>query len=146
MRTQRQIVDYALRRRSLLREVYSGRVGTYEVCDASPYLRNAARFHGDPTDERCPVCRREHLTNVHYIYGDELKTSSGQARRAAELSLLAMTFREFRVYVVEVCRACGWNHLIEQFTLGRDGLAESIPAPAEAATAVGGGGRGGSVK
>jgi hypothetical protein len=146
VRTQRQIVDYALRRRSLLREVYSGRVGTYEVCDASPYLRNAARFHGDPTDERCPVCRRDYLTNVHYIYGDELKTSSGQARRGAELPVLAMTFREFRVYVVEVCRGCGWNHLIEQFTLGRDGLAESAPAPAEAATAVGGGGRGGSVK
>jgi hypothetical protein len=146
VRTQRQIVDYALRRRSLLREVYSGRVGTYEVCDASPYLRNAARFHGDPTDERCPVCRRDYLTNVHYIYGDELKSSSGQARRVAELPVLAMTFREFRVYVVEVCRGCGWNHLIEQFTLGRDGLAESAPAPAEAATAVGGGGRGGSVK
>jgi hypothetical protein len=146
VRTQRQIVDYALRRRSLLREVYSGRVGTYEVCDASPYLRNAARFHGDPTDERCPVCRREHLTNVNYIYGDELKASSGQARHAAELPILAMTFREFRVYVVEVCRACGWNHLIEQFMLGRDGLAESAPAPVEAATAVGGGGRGGSVK
>ena len=146
MRTQRQIVDYALRRRSLLREVYSGRVGTYEVCDASPYLRNAAKFHGDPTDERCPVCRREHLTNVHYIYGDELKASSGQARRAAELPVLAMTFRDFRVYVVEVCRGCGWNHLIEQFTLGRDGLAESASAPAEAATAVGGGRRGGPVK
>ncbi len=146
MRTQRQIVDYALRRRSLLREVYSGRVGTYEVCDASPYLRNAARFHGDPTDERCPVCRREVLTNVHYIYGDELKASSGQARRAAELPVLAMTFREFRVYVVEVCRGCGWNHLIEQFMLGRDGLVESVPASAEAATAVGGGGRGGPVR
>jgi hypothetical protein len=146
VRTQRQIVDYALRRRSLLREVYSGRVGTYEVCDASPYLRNAARFHGDPTDERCPVCRREVLTNVHYIYGDELKASSGQARRAAELPVLAMTFREFRVYVVEVCRGCGWNHLIEQFMLGRDGLAESVPASAEAATAVGGGGRGGPVR
>jgi hypothetical protein len=146
VRTQRQIVDYALRRRSLLREVYSGRVGTYEVCDASPYLRNAAKFHGDPTDERCPVCRREHLTNVHYIYGDELKASSGQARRAAELPVLAMTFRDFRVYVVEVCRGCGWNHLIEQFTLGRDGLAESTPAPAEAAAAVGGGRRGGPVK
>ena len=146
MRTQRQIVDYALRRRSLLREVYSGRVGTYEVCDASPYLRNAARFHGDPTDERCPVCRREHLTNVHYIYGDELKASSGQARKAAELPVLAMTFREFRVYVVEVCRGCGWNHLIEQYTLGRDGLAEPAAAPAEAATAVGGGRRGGPVQ
>jgi hypothetical protein len=131
VRTQRQIVDYALRRRALLREVYSGRVGTYEVCDASPYLRSAAKFHGEPTEERCPVCRREHLTNVHYIYGDELKASAGQARRAAELPVLAMTFREFQVYVVEVCRGCGWNHLIEQYMLGRDGLVDSA-SPVEA--------------
>jgi Family of unknown function (DUF5318) len=123
MRTQRQIVDYSLQRRALLREVYSGRVGTYEVCDASPYLKNAARFHGEPTEVRCPVCRRENLTNVHYIYGDELKQAAGQARRQAELPVLAMTLREFQVYVVEVCLACDWNHLIEQYLLGRDGLA-----------------------
>src|SRR6266511_3850278 len=73
MRTQRQVVDYSLQKRALLREVYSGRVGTYEVCDASPYLKNAARFHGEPTDCRCPVCRRENLTHVHYIYGDEVE-------------------------------------------------------------------------
>jgi hypothetical protein len=133
MRTQRQVVDYSLRRRALLREVYSGRVGTYEVCDASPYLKSAAKFHGEPTEDRCPVCRRENLTHVHYVYGDELKQSAGQARRLAELSMLAMTFREFQVYVVEVCRGCGWNHLIEQFLLGRDGIA----APSEAADAVG---------
>lgn len=124
MRTQRQVVDFALRRRALLREVYSGRVGAYEVCDASPYLKSAAKYHGDPTDERCPVCRRENLTHVHYIYGDELKQSSGQARKSAELPMLAITLREFHVYVVEVCRSCGWNHLIEQFLLGRDGLEE----------------------
>jgi hypothetical protein len=122
MRTQRQVVDYALRRRALLREVYAGRVGTYEVCDASPYLKSAAKFHGEPTDIRCPVCRREHLIQVHYIYGDELKQSAGQARRKAELSVLAMTFSEFQVYVVEVCRGCGWNHLVEQYLLGRAGL------------------------
>jgi hypothetical protein len=122
MRTQRQIVDYSLQRRSLLREVHSGRVGTYEVCDASPYLKNAARFHGESTDERCPICRQENLINVHYIYGDELKQSAGQARRRAELAVLAMTLREFRVFVVEVCRGCDWNHLIEQYLLGRDGL------------------------
>lgn len=120
MRTQRQIVDYGLRRRALLREVYSGRVGTYEVCDASPYLRSAAKFHGEPTQERCPVCRRENLTHVHYIYGDELRQSAGQARRRAELPTLAMTVREFQVYVVEVCRSCGWNHLVEQYVLGDD--------------------------
>jgi hypothetical protein len=135
MRTQRQVVDYSLQKRALLREVLSGRVGTYEVCDASPYLKNAARFHGEPTDRRCPICRRENVTLVHYIYGDELKQSAGQARTRTELPVLAMTFREFQVYVVEVCRACDWNHLVEQFLLGRDGLTDE-PA-AETAAAVG---------
>jgi hypothetical protein len=122
MRSQRQVVDYSLQKRAVLREVHSGRVGTYEVCDASPYLKNAARFHGEPTETLCPVCRRENLTHVHYIYGDELKQSAGQARTRAELSVLAMTLREFQVYVVEVCRGCDWNHLVEQYLLGRDGV------------------------
>jgi hypothetical protein len=119
MRTQRQIVDYSLQKRALLRDVYSGRVGTYEVCDASPYLLSAARFHGEPTEQRCPICRRENLTQVNYVYGDELKQSAGQARSRVELPALAMSVREFQVYVVEVCRGCGWNHLVEQFLLGR---------------------------
>ena len=119
MRPQRQVVDYSLRRHALLRDLRVGRVGIHEVCDASPYLLSAARFHGERTDERCPVCRRENLTHVHYIYGDELKQSSGQARSRAELAVLARTVEEIQVYVVEVCRGCGWNHLIEQFLLGR---------------------------
>jgi hypothetical protein len=133
MRTQRQVVDFSLRRRALLREVHSGRVGTYEVCDASPYLKSAAKFHGEPSDERCPVCRKENLTLVHYIYGDELKQASGQARRLAELPVMAMTLREFHVYVVEVCRGCGWNHLVEQYLLGRDGLDERSGRPSSRA-------------
>jgi Family of unknown function (DUF5318) len=119
MRTQRRVVDYSLRRRALLREVYAGRVGTSEVCDASPYLISAARFHGESTEVRCPVCRRENVTHVHYIYGDELRQSAGQARAKVELPVLAMSVREFQVYVVEVCRGCGWNHLIQQYLLGR---------------------------
>ena len=122
MRTQRQVVDYSLQKRALLRDVHNGKVGTLEVCDASPYLKNAARFHGEPTDDRCPICRRDNLTLVHYIYGDELKQSAGQARKLAELPVLAMTLREFQVFVVEVCQSCAWNHLIEQFLLGRDAL------------------------
>ncbi len=136
MRTQRQVVDYSLQKRALLRDVYSGRVGTYEVCDASPYLLSAARFHGEPTDQRCPVCRRENLTHVHYIYGDELKQSAGQARSRAELPVLAMSVREVQVYVVEVCRGCGWNHLIEQFLMGRAAL--DAPALEVEAAAAGG--------
>ena len=126
MRTQRQIVDFGLRRRALLLDVYSGRVSAHEVCDASPYLLSAARFHGEPTEDRCPVCRKEHLTHVHYVYGDELRQSAGQARRVAELGVLAMTLGEFQVYVVEVCRACSWNHLVEQYVLGRDGLSGQV--------------------
>ncbi|MEV4640240.1 DUF5318 domain-containing protein [Actinoplanes sp. NPDC049548] len=133
MRTQRQVVDYSLQKRALLRDLHNGKVGTFEVCDASPYLKNAARFHGEPTDERCPVCRRDNLTLVHYIYGDELKQSAGQARKLAELPVLAMTLREFQVFVVEVCQTCAWNHLIEQFLLGRDALVDEQPRGAAAA-------------
>ncbi len=35
---------------------------------------------------------------------------------------MAMSYRSFRVYVVEVCRGCGWNHLTQSYVLGRDGL------------------------
>jgi len=148
MGAQRQFVDYSLRRRALLKEVYAGRVGTYEVCDASPYLRSAAKFHGEPTEDRCPVCRRENLTHVHYIYGDELKTSAGQARRKVELDPLAATFGEFQVYVVEVCRGCGWNHLVAQYLLGREvDVQESAPTGNLAGAGrpnLGGAGRAGS--
>ena len=137
MRTRRRVVDYSLQKRALLRGVYSGRVDVYEVCDASPYLKNAARFHGEPTDVRCPICRRENLTHVHYIYGDELKQAAGQARRLAELPVLAMTLREFQVFVVEVCQGCSWNHLVERFLLGRDGLAVAEHEPYGEATAAG---------
>lgn len=133
VRTQRQVVDYSLQRRALLREVYSGRIGVYDVCDASPYLKNAAKYHGEATETRCPMCRRENVWLVHYIYGDELRHSAGQARSRAELPVLALTYREFQVFVVEVCRGCDWNHLVEQYLLGRDGLREADHSRREAA-------------
>jgi len=122
VRTQRQIVDYALQRRALLRDLHAGRLGAMEVCDASPYLVRAAKYFGQQTETPCPVCHRDNVWHVHYIYGDELKHSAGQARPRAELPVLAMTYREFDVYVVEVCRFCDWNHLTQKYTLGRDGL------------------------
>jgi hypothetical protein len=123
MRTQRQLVDYSLRRRALLRDVYAGMVSTYEVCDASPYLKNAARYHGEEIDVRCPICRRENLTLVHYVYGDELRHAAGQARSRAELPALAAKVSEFQVYVIEVCRGCDWNLLVEQYILGNKSAA-----------------------
>jgi uncharacterized protein DUF5318 len=118
VRNRRQVVDHALQRRALLAEVYSGRVGTMEVCDASPYLLRAAKFHGQPSDVTCPVCRREPLTLVSWVYGDELKHLAGSARTPEELARMSTMFGEFRVYVVEVCRTCSWNHLVQSYVLG----------------------------
>ena len=118
MRLQRQIVDYALQRRSLLAEVYSGRTGVTEVCDANPYLLRAAKFHGKASTVTCPICRKEQLTLVSWVFGDHLGAVSGSARSAEELVLLATRFDEFSVYVVEVCRTCEWNHLVKSYVLG----------------------------
>jgi hypothetical protein len=116
------VVDYALQRRSLLAEVHSGRVGTSEVCDANPYLLRAAKFHGQATEVTCPVCRKEQLTHVSWVYGDELKHASGSARAVEELERMAGTLTEFTVHTVEVCRTCSWNHLVQSYVLGTGGV------------------------
>ncbi|WP_207222679.1 DUF5318 domain-containing protein [Herbihabitans rhizosphaerae] len=133
MRTQRQVVDYALQRRALLAEVYSGRLGTMEVCDASPYLLRAAKFHGRPSDVMCPVCRKESLTLVSWVYGDALKHASGSARTTEELARMANLFAEFSVYDVEVCRSCTWNHLVQSYVLGTESLRTTKPSRRTAA-------------
>jgi hypothetical protein len=132
VRTRRAVVDYALQRRALLADLYAGRAGVHEVCDAHPYLQRAARYHGETSEVVCPVCRKERLTHVNYVYGDELKSASGQARSTAELPRMAMDYGEFTVYVVEVCRTCGWNHLSTSYQLGRKGLPHE-PGSREAA-------------
>jgi hypothetical protein len=120
VRTQRGLVDYALQRRAVLAGVTSGRTGITEVCDASPYLVRAAKFHGVPTETPCPVCRKESLTHVYWVYGDEIKHLAGSARTPPELERMAGTFGEFSVYQVEVCRTCSWNHLVASFQMGKD--------------------------
>jgi hypothetical protein len=93
-----------------------------EVCDANPYLLRAAKFHGTATDVPCPVCRKEPLTHVSWVYGDELKHAAGSARTPEELVKMANLFDEFSVYLVEVCRTCSWNHLVQSYVLGKRGL------------------------
>lgn len=118
VRNQRQVVDYALRRRALLAQFQSGLVNALDVCDAQPYLLQAAKFHGRASHTPCPVCRAAKLTHVSWVYGDELKQAAGSARAPEELERMANLFAEFNVFVVEVCRACGWNHLIQSYVLG----------------------------
>jgi hypothetical protein len=106
------VVDYALARRAVLTALAAGRVSAAEVCDAHPDLLRAARHHGEPTDTVCPVCRRERLTHVTYAYGDRLGQSAGRAWSSRRIPELAESYGQARVYVVECCRACSWNHLV----------------------------------
>ena len=117
---RRSVVDYALQRRAVLADLHAGRTGVFEVCDASPYLTRAAKYHGEPTDEACPVCRRERLTQVNYVYGEGLGPVSGQAKTGPELARMDAMQDEFSVYTVEVCRGCGWNHLVSSYVLGAE--------------------------
>src|SRR3712207_4562340 len=117
---RRSVVDYSLQRRAVLADVYAGRTGLFEVCDASPCLTRAARYHGEATDVACPVCRKERLTLVSYVYGEHLGPTAGQAKTQAELARMDGAQEEFSVYAVQVCRGCGWNHLDCSYVLGAE--------------------------
>lgn len=128
----RRVVSYALQRRSVLRGLYGGQAfNGFDVCDADPYLLRAARFHGVPTEGPCPICRvndgREHLAQVTYVYGEQLGHIAGSAIDPARLPSMAYEYGEFRVYVVEVCTTCHWNHLVTSYMLG-DGQPRKAPA------------------
>jgi len=119
--TTRSFIDYALARRATLAALFGGRATVTDVCDAHPYLLRAAKYHGEATDEQCPVCRKEPLTRVTYIYGDALGQYSGRIKATRELAELEYEVSEFTVYAVEVCQNCGWNHLRESYVLGHGG-------------------------
>jgi hypothetical protein len=118
MTSRRSVVDYGLARRATLASVFAGRTPVTDVCDAHPYLLRAAKFHGERTEDRCPICRKVNLTHVTYVYGDELGQYEGRVKQARELAEMAAEYGEFRVYVVEVCQSCGWNHLAFSYVLG----------------------------
>lgn len=127
MWSQRSVIDYSLQRRALLATLRTGTSTTIDdVCDADPYLLRAAKHHGEVTGTQCPICHREQLRHLSYTFGDELGQYSGRIKGRAEIEAMAHEHGEFRVYVVEVCPGCGWNHLVESFVVG-DGVPRRPP-------------------
>ena len=110
-------VDYSLARRATLRAVQAGRVSRLEVCDAHPDLLRAARFCGTRTTEACPVCDHGPLVLVSYVFSDELPArENGRVWAEREITPL-LQMREVRLYTVEVCPDCSWNHLRSQLMM-----------------------------
>ena len=115
----RAVIDYSLARRATLADLAAGRLGRHEVCDAQAYLLRAARYHGQPVDEACPVCGRVGIAKVCYTFGDCFRSdANGRARHMRELMALAEEVAEFTAYMVEVCADCRWNHLLASYVLG----------------------------
>ena len=123
MKSKRAYIDYSLEKRATLMGVFRG---TIDACDADPYLMRAAKFHGVKANRNCPVCKKDKLVELRYTFGDQLGQYSGRIKTLDELIEMESEFGEFRVYLVEVCRDCMWNHLVHSFVLG-DGVNRKPP-------------------
>ena len=109
-------VDYTFAKRALLREFRTGLVGRLDVCDAHPELLRAAKYVGHKTDKDCPVCGKESLRLLAYVYADDLRTDNGRVWELSEALNVAAAHRGGACYVVEVCTGCSWNHLSQAYT------------------------------
>lgn len=109
------VVDYTLAKRALLREARRGLQSLPEICDAHPELMRAAKYMGKETGRRCPVCDREGLRLLAYVYADNLKRNNGRVWNLDQALALAARSKGGACYVVEVCTSCSWNHLAEAF-------------------------------
>lgn len=105
-------VNHHLQRLHLLRRWKAGELATEELCDADFLLKTAAQFHGYSTGKDCPVCGREGLRQVLWIYGIELGRRSGTARSWEEIAGIGEQGVPLTVHTVEVCPQCGWNYLL----------------------------------
>ena len=107
------VVDYTLAKRSLLREARRGVLSLNELCDAHPELLRAARYMGEQTSRRCPVCDSGDLRLLAYVYADELKRDNGRVWTIDKALKITASCKGGACYVVEVCTGCSWNHLAE---------------------------------
>jgi hypothetical protein len=110
------VIDYTLAKRALLRDARLGVLGLTDICDAHPELMRAARHVGEPTQNDCPVCAKEKLVLLAYVYGEDLKADNGRVWSIQAGIKLAAAHDGACCYVVEVCCNCQWNHLSEAFT------------------------------
>ena len=113
------VIDYTLAKRALLRDAQVGLQSYNDLCDAHPELVRAAKHVGEPTRNDCPVCGKDKLVLLAYVYGDGLKTENGRVWSLSTGMKMAAAHPGACCYVVEVCRHCNWNHLREALTARR---------------------------
>jgi hypothetical protein len=117
--TELGVIDYTLAKRALIRDAHRGLRSVADLCDAHPELMRAAKHVGEATTSDCPVCGKDKLVLLAYVYGDALKQENGRLWSLDTGLRKAAANPGACCYVVEVCRTCQWNHLREAFTARR---------------------------
>jgi hypothetical protein len=107
------VVNYTLAKRSILRDARRGLLALTDICDAHPELLRAARHVGEQASRQCPVCERNDLRLLAYVYADELKRDNGRVWAIDKALAITASCRNGTCYIVEVCTRCSWNHLAE---------------------------------
>ncbi len=110
------VVDYTLAKRALLRGVRMGMLARTDICDAHPELMRAAKHVGEVSRRDCPVCGKEKLRLLAYVYGEGLGLDNGRVWAIDTGLSIAAANAGSTCYVVEVCTRCEWNHIAEAFT------------------------------
>ncbi len=80
MWSRRDNIDYSLDRRATLLALFRGAASAMDACDADPYLKRAAKHHGESTTRPCPVCKKSELRELRYAFGDQLGQYSGRIK------------------------------------------------------------------
>ena len=127
----REVINYALQRRASVEDWKSGRVLKTELCDADTYLRKAAKSHGVPSSRKCPVCEVVDLVEISYVFGKELGPFSGRIKTPHDLLRMSKEHGQIKVFVVEVCQGCSWNHVYSSYVLGDGKARRPLRKPAD---------------
>lgn len=120
---RRGTIDHRLARRALINEFRRGRLRQDQVCDAHPELIRAATNVGTPVDQPCPICDKQDLRLVTYVFGPRLPAHGRCVSTAKDIAVLNRRRDELSAYVVEACISCHWHHLRKVLPLGGRKLA-----------------------
>ncbi len=120
-------IDYRLAREATLQAWRDGDLPTEQVCDAQRELRRNAEFCGVALGTPCPVCEKDKLVEVTYVFGPRLPKHGRCVTSDKEMARIAARKSVSQGYVVEVCTDCGWNHLARSRAIGGEasGIAQS---------------------
>ena len=93
--SRRDTIDYSLKRRATLIALFKGTTSGLDACDADPYLKIAAKYHGEAVERLCPVCRKGELVELRYTFGDQLGQYSGRIKSQAGMQRCRMNTANF---------------------------------------------------